>query len=466
MHQIRIIVPILVGVIVYLLPGPEGLSLKGWHMFAIFLATIIGIILKPMPMGVIALFGMFVSCLTDTLDINRDAITAFGSSTIWLVVFVFFIARGFIKTNLASRIAYMFVALLGKSSLGLGYGIVLSELLMAPFIPSNTARAGGIIFPITKSISETLGSTPVKSTERDLGSYLIQVAYHGNLITSAMFLTSMAANPMVQSFAEKLDIQISWMDWTKAALIPGMASIIIIPFLLYVIYPPKIKKLPQAETWAKEKLLDLGSMSSKEWIMSLTFGFMIILWAIGDRWSIAPSLVALFGLCTLLFFNILTIDDILKETESWHTLLWLSILVMMAERLDRFGFVNWFSFQVTHSIEGMDWPISFLVLLLVYFYSHYLFAGNVAHVGAMYTAFLSVAISIGAPPLLSALILGFFSSLFSSMTHYATASASILFGAGYVTINEWWFYGFIVGTANVIIWLATGTIWWKIIGLW
>ncbi|NBT86344.1 MAG: hypothetical protein EBT45_07630 [Alphaproteobacteria bacterium] len=100
MHQIRIIVPILVGVIVYLLPGPEGLSLKGWHMFAIFLATIIGIILKPMPMGVIALFGMFVSCLTDTLDINRDAITAFGSSTIWLVVFVFFIARGFIKTNL------------------------------------------------------------------------------------------------------------------------------------------------------------------------------------------------------------------------------------------------------------------------------------------------------------------------------------------------------------------------------
>ncbi len=466
MSQIKIIIPILIGALIYLLPSPMGLDLKGWHMFAIFLATIIGIILKSMPMGAVALFGMLAACLTGILDINKEAITAFGSNTIWLVVLVFFIARGFIKTNLASRIAYQFVSLLGKRSLGLGYGIILSELLMAPFIPSNTARAGGVIFPITKSISEALGSSPAAGTERDLGSYLIQVAYHGNLITSAMFLTAMAANPMAQAFAAKLGVQISWIEWARAALMPGLASIVIVPFLLYVVYPPKIKELPEAKIWANKKLLDLGSMSSKEWIMTMTFAVMIIFWAIGDRFGIAPSLVALFGLCTLLFFDILTMEDILKETESWHTLLWLSILVMMAGCLDKFGFITWFSSQITYSIAGLSWPVALLTLVLVYFYSHYFFAGNAAHVGAMYTAFLSVAISIGSPPLMSALILGFFSSLFSSMTHYATAPASVLFGSGYVPIGEWWFYGLIVGTANVIVWLFIGAIWWKILGLW
>jgi len=276
----------------------------------------------------------------------------------------------------------------------------------------------------------------------------------------------MAANPMAQAFAAKLGVQISWIEWARAALMPGLASIVIVPFLLYVVYPPKIKELPEAKIWANKKLLDLGSMSSKEWIMTMTFAVMITFWAIGDRFGIAPSLVALFGLCTLLFFDILTMEDILKETESWHTLLWLSILVMMAGCLDKFGFITWFSSQITYSITGLSWPVALLTLVLVYFYSHYFFAGNAAHVGAMYTAFLSVAISIGSPPLMSALILGFFSSLFSSMTHYATAPASVLFGSGYVPIGEWWFYGLIVGTANVIVWLFIGAIWWKILGLW
>ena len=466
MSQIKIIIPILIGFLIFLLPSPTGLDPKGWHMFAIFLATIIGIILKPMPMGTIALFGVLASCLTGVLDFNKEAVVAFGSSTIWLVVLVFFIARGFIKTNLAFRIAYNFIALLGKRSLGLGYGVILSELFRAPFIPSCTARAGGIICPIVKSISEALGSTPNAGTERDLGSYLIQVAYHGNLITSAMFLTAMAANPMMQAFAAKMGIEITWIGWAKASLIPGLLSIMIIPFLLYTIYPPKIKELPQAKIWAKDKLTNLGKMSLNEWIMSLIFAVMLILWAIGDSFGITASLVALLGLCALLLFKILTLDDVLKETEAWHTLLWLSVLVMMAECLSKFGFIGWFSSHITYSIQGMDWSVGLLALALVYFYSHYLFAGNVAHVGAMYVAFLSVAISIGAPPLMSALILGFFSSLFSSMTHYATAHASILFGSGYVSIGEWWSYGFIVGTANVIIWLSAGALWWKVIGLW
>jgi DASS family divalent anion:Na+ symporter len=75
-------------------------------------------------------------------------------------------------------------------------------------------------------------------------------------------------------------------------------------------------------------------------------------------------------------------------------------------------------------------------------------------------------VALGAPPLLAALVLGYFSNLFSSMTHYGTGPAPVLFGAGYVTLAEWWGLGALVSVVNLAIWLGVGGLWWKLLGLW
>ena len=111
----------------------------------------------------------------------------------------FFISRGFVKTGLGRRIALQFVKLFGKKTLGLAYSLVGVDLILAPATPSNTARAGGIMFPIIKSLSESFGSSPRDGSERKMGAFLIFTEFQGNLITSAMFLTAMAGNPIAQS---------------------------------------------------------------------------------------------------------------------------------------------------------------------------------------------------------------------------------------------------------------------------
>jgi DASS family divalent anion:Na+ symporter len=406
-----------------------------------------------------------VACVTHVLD-AKQAFSGFGYPVIWLIVLVFFIARGFIKTRLGERIAYLFVSILGRKPLGMGYGLVLTELIIAPFIPSNTARAGGIMFPILKSINLALGSSPEDGTERKVGAYLTQVIFQGNLITSAMFLTAMAANPMAQAFAAKMDIHITWMLWAKAAIVPGLASCIIIPLLLYIIYPPTAKELPQAVDMAKSKLAEMGSLSRQEMYMIMAFMVMLTLWMVGDDIGISATLTALIGICLLLITKVLTWEDILAEHEAWNILIWLSILVMMSSFLDTFGFIKWLSGHVSASVTGMEWHTAFVVLMLIYFYSHYFFAGNTAHVSAMYAGFLAAAITAGAPGLLAALVLGFFSNLFSSTTHYGTSPAAVLFGAGYVKMGAWWGYGFVVSVANILIWLGIGGLWWKALGIW
>lgn len=457
----------LIGFSLFIVTPPDGLSVKAWHMFSIFFATIVGIILKPFPMPVVSLIGLLTCILTKTLDAKVEAFSGFSSPVIWLVVYVFFISRGFIKTKLGTRIAYYFVKLLGSHSIGLGYGMVLTELFTAPVIPSNAARAGGIVYPIMNSISSSLGSdNSTVESSRKIGSYLTQVCAHANLITSAMFLTAMAANPMAQSLASSYGINITWIGWFKAAIVPGIISLSLLPLFLYLIYPPKIKAITSAKKMANEKLNEMGKMSVHEWIMSFIFILMLGLWIFGDEIGVSSATTGLIGLTLLILSGILSWKDILDEKQAWDTLIWFAILVSMATFLQSFGFVEWISGLIGGFFIGISWKVSLLGLVLIYFYSHYFFASNTAHVGAMYSAFLGVAIFCGVPGLLAALVFSFCSSLFSSMTHYGSSSSVVLFASGYVSVANWWRIGFLVSVFNLIIWGITGGFWWKAIGLW
>jgi DASS family divalent anion:Na+ symporter len=462
---IRLGVAILLAVAIWFSPAPQGVTAAAWHLLAIFVATIVAIILEPLPMGAVAFCGIAAVTLTQTLSL-RDTLSGFSHPVIWLVVLAFFISRGFIKTGLGARIACTFTKLIGQRTIGLGYSMIATDLVLAPAIPSITARAGAVIYPIVRSLAETFDSRPHDGTARRIGSFLILNSFYGNLVTSAMFLTAMAANPLSVQMAADQGIEITWLRWAAAGAVPGLVSLLVVPYILYRLYPPEIKETPRAAEMAKARLQEMGTLKRDEAIMLGTFALLLFLWIFGKALGVPSAVAALVGLTILLLTRVLTWEDLLKERGAWDTFIWLSTLVMMATYLSKLGLVGWFSSAVGGLFGGMGWLPAFLVLSLIYFYSHYFFAGNTAHISSMYAAFLGVALVVGAPPLLAALVLAFFSNLFSSMTHYGTGPAPVLFGAGYVRLAEWWKLGAIVSVVNVAIWLVIGGLWWKALGLW
>ena len=265
-----LIASIATGIILWFVPVPSGVSRNAWQLLAIFLATIVGIITQPLPLGAVALLGLGASVLTKTLTFSA-AFSAFGDPIPWLIALAFFFARGFIKTGLGNRIAYQFVSLFGSSTLGLGYSLVFSEALLAPAIPSVSARAGGIFLPLVKSLCVACGSNAGDGTEKRLGSWLMLTCFQTSVISSSMFLTAMAANPLSATLTYNTIKQtIGWTDWAKAAIVPGLISLIVVPLLLYVIYPPTVKSSPDAPKLAREKLEKMGPMSNNEIIMAGT----------------------------------------------------------------------------------------------------------------------------------------------------------------------------------------------------
>jgi DASS family divalent anion:Na+ symporter len=459
---IHLTIAISIGLLLWFWPRPQEVSVQGWHLFAIFVATMVGIILKPYPMGVVVVASLTLAVLTQTLSFS-DAFSGFSNEIVWLVVFAFFVARGFISTGLGNRLAYKVMSVLGKNSLGLGYGLVATDLLLAPTIPSVTARSGGIVYPIVKALTEVFTG---KSHDPKMGGFLTMTAFQGSAITSAMFLTSMAGNPLIAELARNQGIEITWAGWAIAALVPGLLSLLIVPYLIYKIVPPTIRQTPHAKEMALEKLAHMGPMKPQEWIMLGTFFLMLAIWISGPYIGVKATVGAMIGLTVLLLTGILRWKDILEEQGAWDTFIWFASLVTLATFLNKFGMAAWFSGLVVGNVQGMNWTIGFLIVALIYFYSHYFFASNVAHIGAMYAPLLIVAIALGTPPELAALILAFFSNLFGGLTHYGSGPAPILFGTGYTTVGEWWKIGLISSAVNIGIWMLVGGLWWKLLGLW
>ena len=259
-----------IGVLIWFVPAPAGVPRNAWQLLAIFLSTIVGIITQPLPLGAVALLGLGAAVLTKTLTFAA-AFSAFGDPIPWLIALAFFFARGFIKTGLGSRVAYAFVAAFGSSTLGLGYSLVFAEALLAPAIPSVSARAGGIFLPLVKSLCEACGSRAGDGSERKLGAWLMLTCFQTSVVSSAMFLTAMAANPLSANLtAATIGQGIGWTLWAKAAIVPGLLSLVLVPLILYVIYPPEVKASPDAPRLAKERLAKMGPMSTEEKIMAGT----------------------------------------------------------------------------------------------------------------------------------------------------------------------------------------------------
>jgi len=450
---------------ILLIPVPEGVTPQSWRLLAIFAATITGSIVQPIPGAAIVLLGVTALALFNVLRIN-DALAGYADPVVWLVLAAFFISRGMIKTGLGRRIAFLFIKAIGRHSLGLSYALASTETVLATVIPSTGARSGGIIFPIAKSLAEAYESRP-GPTARRLGAFLMTSVYQCNVIVCAMFLTGQASNPIIARFAQEVTgIEITYARWVTASILPALLSLLVVPWLLYRVFPPEIKHTPAASDFASKELTLMGPMKWSERLMLMVFGLVAILWITTKLHGIDYAIVAMLGISVLLVTGVLDWEDLISEKAAWAVFIWYGGLIRMAEALGQTGLTKRFAEAAAGLTTGWKWWLALASLLLIYFYAHYVFASITAHVTAMFVPFLIVILAAGTPVHLAVLSLAYFSNLGASLTHYGTTPAPIYFGAGYTTQRTWWTLGLITSVVTILIWSVVGFAWWKVLRLW
>ncbi|KOO20517.1 C4-dicarboxylate ABC transporter [Morganella morganii] len=482
------LIPSLIAILItciiwFAVPVPDGVDPNAWHLLALFVGTIAAIIGKALPIGAVSMVAIALVALTGVTNPGSakaalaDALSGFSNELIWLIGISIMVSLSLNKTGLGARIGYYFISLFGKKTLGIAYSLAIAETVLAPVTPSNTARGGGIIHPIMRSIADSFGSKADDGTSGKIGRYLALVNYNTNPITSAMFITATAPNPLIVTLIVQeagKGAELSWSMWAVAAFLPALISLISMPLVIYFLYKPEITATPDAPEFARERIRELGPVSLPEKITLGVFILLLALWAgvpgwlFGSEYNVHPTTAAFIGLAALLCSGVLSWDDVLKNKGAWDTVVWFAALVMMASFLGKLGLIKWVSLTVGNGIDhlGISWTGGMLLLVLFYVYSHYFFASTTAHITAMFAAFYAAGLALGAPPMLLGLTLAFSSSLMMSLTHYGTGTAPIIFGSGYTTLGEWWKTGLVMSIVNLVIWITAGSLWWRFLGYW
>ncbi|MBI4803623.1 MAG: anion permease [Desulfovibrio sp.] len=467
---IKALIPVIVGLVVWAIPAPAGLSSGAWAYFAVFVGVVAALVLEPIPPALAGMVGVVIAAVfklvpaapgkegTAASAINW-ALAGFSNSTVWLIFGAFMFALGYEKTGLGKRIALSLIKVMGKRALGLGYAVALADLILAPFMPSNTARSGGTLYPIIKNIPPLYGSTP-DNNPRGLGAYLMWTALATTCVTSSMFLTALAPNLLAQSLVEKTaKVALSWNDWFMSFLPVGIILFAITPLLAYVLYPPTKKSSDDAPIWAGAELAKLGSISLKEILMACLAVGALLSWIFLDK-QVNGTTVALAAICVMCLCNVVSWDDVLANKQAWNVLAWFATLVTLAEGLSKTGFLDWFAKSVSGSMQGLSPTATMLGLVVLFFLSHYMFASVTAHVAAMLPVMLAAAMAVPGLniPLVSMLLCSTL-GIMGIITPYGTGPSPIYYGSGYIKGKEFWVLGLVFGMVYLGVFLLVGFPW-------
>jgi L-tartrate/succinate antiporter len=447
---IKWIVPLAIGGLIALLPAPAGLTPAAWRYTALFAFVVAGLITEPVAAPVMGFIGLCTAAVfrlvapTPAASV-RWALSGFSNEVVWLVFSATTFALGYEATGLGRRIALLLVRTLGGSTLGLGYAIAAADLVLAPFMPSNTARSAGTIYPVVKNIPPLYGSTPAVNP-RAIGAYLCWTAFATTSVTSCMFVTALAPNLFATELARKIaGVEVGWMSWATGALPLGLLLFVLTPAVIYVVYPPTIKRGPAVIDWAAAELAAMGAISRREITMAALAAGALVGWIVGGA-IMSPVIVSLIVISLMVIAGVVRWDDVIANKSGWNVLVWFATLVAMADGLNQVGFLPWIAERSAASLAGLPVLLAAVLMIALFFVLHYLFASTTAHATAVLPAFLAVIVLVPGMPVEPVVRTILYSvGLMGVLTPYATGPAPVWLGAGYISTQEFWKLGALMG---------------------
>jgi divalent anion:Na+ symporter, DASS family len=454
---VRRALPFALAIGIWLVPVPAGLTAPAWHLFAIFVAAIAAVLVGAFPLLTSTMLAVAAVVLSGTIS-PAKAFGGFANASVLLVVIAFLVAQAVVKSGLGERISLFMVSKFGRSSLGLAYSIVLTDAVIAPAFPSNTAR-GGVLFPVVLSVATGSGSRPDDPEGRRLGGYLMYCGMASLAVSSALWMTATSANPIGIQVAKEFGVEIGFGKWLVAASVPALTAILLLPRVVARLFPPGVGATPDAPVAARKALAQLGPLSRDERITAVAFALMVSGWIFADRLGLNVTSIAFAGLGLLLMTNVLTVDDIATQGDTLATFLWLAVLFALSGQLNELGFMGYAGQRLASHLGGLSWPVTYVTLVVLYVAIHYMFVSQSSQVLALLGVFLDVGIRGGVPAPLMAFALLFASSYFSVITPQGGSQNVIFVGAGYLTQRELYRLGLLMTLFFMVIFLTVGTAW-------
>ena len=439
---------------------PEGLSVEGCAVLASASWIAIWWITEALPIAVTALLPIVLFPLSGGLALTKTT-AAYGHKFIFLFIGGFILAIAIEKWDLHKRIALTIIKIVGTNVSNIILGFMIATSFLSMWI-SNTATAV-MVLPIGMAIVAQLKNNS-NTNERDnllFGKALmLAIAYSASIGGMATLIGTPPNLVFAGIMKESYGIKISFFQWFKFGLPLSLLLLSICwVYLTKISYKFEQKKFPGGKKEIFNQLKKLGKISYEEKVILSVFVITALAW-ICSSFLINKFLPAIddtiIAIITAIILFILPAKDRKKRLLDWKDtakLPWGILLLFgggmaLAIGFESSGLAVWIGSQLT-LLENIPLIILLLILIVsVNFLTE--ITSNLATTAMLLPVLVSLARAINIHPYLL-LVSATVAASCAFMLPVATPPNAVVFGSGYLKINDMVKKGFWMNLISIII---------------
>lgn len=335
---IKIIVPLILGILVALIPPPEGLDMYSMRFLGVFLCALLWMILGCIADHVIVLIAMTANVFLGVRTVAQSY-SYFSSSTIWLLIGAFGISAAINKCGLLKRISLWILKLFPENYKGQILAMYATGTVISPLIPSLAAKCA-MFAPFTVGMSQSLG---FKKNSKAAAGMFAAMLIPCSIFGMAFYSGAVPVFTVLGFLPEAAQAEWNWFSWIGATWLWLVVLAVLCYITITILYKPGKDDIDEAATekgFTKKQLAALGPMTKQEKLGGLflfisLFGWMTTKWTGFDS-----GMIAIAALVLMTMFGLFAPVD-WKNAIPWTSVIFISGVFSLAACVSATGVSAW-----------------------------------------------------------------------------------------------------------------------------
>jgi DASS family divalent anion:Na+ symporter len=322
------------GTAVALAAPPAGLTPQAMWALGIIIGAVTCWIFEVAPDYVVAIAMCTLWVLFKCVPF-KTAFATFSDSTWWLLLGALGMGTAVSKSGLLKRLSLWMMTIFPATFNGQVLALICGGTLIAPLIPSVTAKAA-IMAPISLGISDAMGYS---RKSRGAGGLFAAMSL-GFILTGPMFISASFIGYMLRGLLPAgIQVQFNWTYWFLAGMVWSIVVLVLMYLAIRFLYTPDEKGAFTAGDPAAQ-LANLGPMSRREKITAAVLISALVLWMTEPLHGIHATAVALMGLVVLLTCRVFDRPDF-RSDMGWDNLIFIGGIINLGNVIPALKIDQW-----------------------------------------------------------------------------------------------------------------------------
>lgn len=459
----------IVGLIVSMLPTPEGLSREGHLLVSMTLVAVILFVTEPVPLPAVALMIVVGEILLLGKDSDLVAQTLMNDSVLFIMGSLM-LAVAIVKQRLDKRIAFFIVQLTGTKTFNVAIGITAMCGLLSSVIGEHTVAA--MMLPVALTLVNLAAED--KKDVKGLAAVLLFSIAFGCAIGGIGTPSGGARNAILINYFKEFFYDpanpetdkylVGYLDWMKYAYPMFLLQLPLVTTILFMAFRPKQPRMSRAIARLRQQIDAQGPMTSADWFAIAIFLVTLAGWILLSD-AVGLGTIAICGALLYLIFGLVRWSDI-NNGVNWGVVLLYAAAISLGTSMQESGTAQWLAdtyIQFAGPLglaQGI--PLYIGVLLLTTLVTNTMSAG--ATVAVLAPIVLSAASQTGTSPM----ALGFIMALASSFAYFTAAAHpafTIVYSSGQVKSTDFLKAGWRMALMSSTVLLIIALAYWPLLGV-